>query len=94
VGTHSRPVLQGPQALTEGNSVGKSNQSRRLPGREKEEDEMALSMRRIFSVIAVAALMAAMLAAMAVPAFAEIACTWEEDYWTGERTWVCYDYGY
>ena len=63
-------------------------------GREKEEDEMALSMRRIFSVIAVAALMAAMLAAMAVPAFAEIACTIEEDYWTGEQTWVCYDYGY
>ena len=32
---------------------------------------MALSMRRIFSVIAVAALMAAMLAASAMPAFAE-----------------------
>ena len=55
---------------------------------------MALSMRRIFSVLAVAALMAAMLAAMAVPAFAEIACTWEQDYWTGEQYWVCYDYGY
>jgi len=55
---------------------------------------MALSMRRIFSVLAVAALMAAMLAAMAVPAFAEVACTIEEDYWTGEQTWVCYDYGY
>jgi len=36
--------------------------------------------------------MAAMLAVMAVPAFAEIACTWEEDYWTGEQTFVCYDY--
>ena len=32
---------------------------------------MALSMRRIFSVIAVAALMAAMMAAMAMPAFAD-----------------------
>ena len=62
-------------------------------GRE-EEDEMALSMRRIVSIVAVAALMAAMLAAMAVPAFAEIACTWEQDYWTGEQYWVCYDYGY
>ena len=55
---------------------------------------MALSMRRIFSVIAVAALMAAMLAAMAVPAFAEIACTWVSDPHTGESDFVCYDYGY
>jgi hypothetical protein len=50
--------------------------------------------RRIILVLAVAATMAAMLAVMAVPAFAEIACTWEEDYWTGEQTFVCYDYGY
>ena len=49
-------------------------------------------MRRIVSVLAVMAVMAAMLAAMAVPAFADVACTMEEDYWTGEQTWVCYDY--
>ena len=60
-------------------------------GRE-EEDEMALSMRRIFSIVAVAALMAAMLAAMAVPAVAEIACTWISDPHTGESEFVCYDY--
>ncbi len=71
MGTHSRPVLPGPQALTEGNIVGKSNPPRWLPGREKEEDEMALSMRRIFSVLAVTALMVAMLVASAMPAFAD-----------------------
>ena len=49
---------------------------------------MTLSMRRIFSVLAVAPLMAA----MAVPAFAEIACTWVEDPHTGEADFVCYDY--
>jgi xanthine/uracil/vitamin C permease (AzgA family) len=74
---------------------GKSNPSQGgCQGREKEEDEMALSMKRIILVLAVAATMSAMLAVMAVPAFAEIACTIEEDYWTGEQTWVCYDYGY
>jgi hypothetical protein len=41
-----------------------------LPRREKEEDEMALSTRRIFSVIAVAALMAAMMAIAASSAMA------------------------
>ena len=55
---------------------------------------MALSMRRMVLLVTVAALMAAMMVAMAAPAFAEIACTIEEDYWTGEQTWVCYDYGY
>jgi hypothetical protein len=45
-------------------------------------------------VLSVAALMAAMMVAMAVPAFAEIACTWVEDWETGEQTFVCYDYGY
>ncbi len=61
-------------------------------GREKEEDEMTLSMRRIFSVIAVAALMAAMMVAMAVPAFAEEGCTWVKHPHTGEGEFVCYDY--
>ncbi len=55
---------------------------------------MTLSMRRILVVLSVAALMAAMVVASAMPAFAEVACTWEEDYWTGEQTFVCYDYGY
>ncbi len=55
---------------------------------------MTLIIRRVILVLAVAATMAAMLAVMAVPAFAEIGCTIEEDYWTGEQTWVCYDYGY
>src|SRR5918998_2180131 len=47
-----------------------SNPSRRLPGREKEEDEMALSMRRIRLVLWAAALVAALVASTAVPAFA------------------------
>ena len=52
---------------------GKGNPSHRAvaEGREKEEDEMALSMRRIFSVLAVMAIMAAMVAASAMPAFAQ-----------------------
>jgi hypothetical protein len=49
---------------------GKSNPSRRLPGREKEE-EMALSIRRIFLVLAIAAVMAAMVTVSAVPASAQ-----------------------
>ncbi len=55
---------------------------------------MALSMRRIITALAVVALMAAMLAVMAVPAFADIACTWVQDWETGEQTWVCHDYDY
>ena len=40
-------------------------------GREKEEDEMAISMRRIILVLAVAAVMAAMVAGSAATALAE-----------------------
>jgi hypothetical protein len=52
-------------------------------------------MRRILLVLSAALIMVAMLSASAVTALAqEIACTIEEDYWTGEQTFVCYDYGY
>ena len=49
---------------------------------------MALSMRRIFSVIAVAALMAAMMATMAMPAFADKGGGKEHNWGThGEGNW-------
>ncbi len=52
-------------------------------------------LRRMVLLITVVALMAAMMAASAVTALAgEIACTWVEDYETGEVTWVCYEFDY
>ena len=104
MGTHSRPVLPGPQALTEGTgfSFGSPGPSIRVAlgfdasppvkhrathrkvvaeGRKKkkEEDEMALSMRRIGMLVTVVALMAAMMVATAVPAFAGRNCKVSEE---------------
>ncbi len=53
---------------------------------------MALSMRRIILVLAVAAVMAAMMVAVsAVPALAsDTGCTYVKNWQTGERSFVCY----
>ena len=52
-------------------------------------------LRRMVLLIALVLLMAAILSASAVTALAgEIACTWEQDYETGEETWVCYEFDY